>query len=144
MDFKTVEPEREVGREMGVVFLIGRIILGVYYLFNASNHFLRLEMMSGYTASKGVPAPELFVVVTGALLLVGGLSILLGIRPAVGVIALVLFFLPVSFIMHNFWAVQDPMAKTIEMVNFTKNIALMGSALMFLAITTPWPFSLGR
>lgn len=129
---------------MEVVFLIGRIILGVYYLFNASNHFFRLEMMSGYAASKGVAAPKLFVVVTGALLLVGGLSILLGVRPAVGVVALVLFFLPVSFIMHNFWAVQDPMAKMLEMVNFTKNMALMGAALMFLAITTPWPFSLGR
>jgi uncharacterized membrane protein YphA (DoxX/SURF4 family) len=129
---------------MEVAFLIGRIILGVYYLFNASNHFFRLEMMSGYTASKGVPAPKLFVIVSGVLLLVGGLSILLGARPAVGVIALVLFFLPVSFIMHNFWAVQDPMARMLEMVNFTKNMALMGAALMFLAIATPWPFSLDR
>lgn len=129
---------------MEVAFLIGRIILGVYYLFNASNHFFRLGMMSGYAASKGVPATKLFVVVTGILLLVGGVSILLGVRPDVGIIALVAFFLPVSFIMHNFWAVQDPMARMMEMVNFTKNMALMGSALMFLAIDTPWPFSLGR
>lgn len=129
---------------MEVAFLIGRIILGVYYLFNASNHFSRLSMMSGYAASKGVPSPRLFVIVTGILLLVGGVSMLLGVWPVAGVIALVVFFLPVSFIMHNFWAVQEPMAKMLEMVNFTKNMALMGSALMFLAIPTPWPFSLGR
>jgi putative oxidoreductase len=125
-------------------FLIGRIILGIYYLFNASNHFMRLDMMTGYTASKGVPAPRVFVIVTGILLLIGGVSILLGIRPVVGVVALVVFFIPVSFIMHNFWAVQDPMAKMLEMVNFTKNMGLMGSALMFLAIPQPWPLSLGR
>lgn len=128
---------------MEAVFLIGRIILGIYYLFNASNHFLRLDMMTGYAASKGVPAPRLSVAVSGILLLIGGVSILLGIRPAVGVVALVVFFIPVSFWMHNFWAVQDPMARMLEMVNFTKNMALMGSTLMFLAIPQPWPFSLG-
>jgi hypothetical protein len=44
---------------------------------------------------------------------------------------------------HNFWAVEDQQMKMAEMVNFTKNLALAASALMFLAIPTPWPFSLG-
>jgi len=128
---------------MEIAFLIGRIIVGVYYLFNASNHFMRLEMMAGYAGSKGAPAPKLAVLVSGVLLLVGGLSIITGFQPLIGVIALVLFFVPVTFMMHNFWAVQDQMAKMSEMVNFTKNMALLGSALMFLAIPQPWPFSLG-
>lgn len=128
---------------MEIAFLVGRIILGVYYLFNASNHFMQLEMMSGYAGSKGVPAPKLAVIVSGLLLLVGGLSILTGFQPLVGVIALVLFFLPVTFLMHNFWSLDDPQMKMMEMVNFTKNMALMGSALMFLVVPSPWPFSLG-
>ena len=131
------------GFNIEIAFLVGWIILGVYYLFNASNHFTRLEMMSGYAASKGVLAPKLAVVVSGLLLAVGGLSILLGFQPLIGVIALVIFFLPVTFMMHNFWTVEDEMMKMAEMVNFTKNMGLMGSALMFLAIPTPWPFSLG-
>lgn len=129
---------------MEIAFLIGRIILGIYYLFNASNHFTRLEMMSGYTGSKGVPAPKAAVLAGGVLLLIGGLSILTGFQPIIGVIALVLFLLPVTFMMHAFWSVQDPMAQMGEMVNFTKNMALLGSALMFLTIPQPWPFSLGR
>lgn len=128
---------------MEIAFLIGRIIVGVYYLFNASNHFMRLEMMAGYAGSKGVPAPKLAVLVSGVLLLVGGLSIITGFQPVIGVIALVLFFLPVTVMMHNFWAVQDQMAKMSEMANFTKNMGLLGSALMFLAIPLPWPLSLG-
>jgi uncharacterized membrane protein YphA (DoxX/SURF4 family) len=129
---------------MDVLFLVGRIILGGYYLFNAFNHFSRMGMLSGYAASKGVPAAKLATVVSGLLLLVGGLSILLGVYPGVGVTALVVFFIPVSFWMHNFWAVQDPMQKMVEMVNFTKNMALLGAALMLLAIPQPWPLSLGR
>jgi putative oxidoreductase len=128
---------------MEIAFLIGRIIVGVYFIYSGSNHFMQLNMMTGYAGSKNVPASKLAVIVAGLLLLIGGLSIITGFQPLIGVIALVLFFLPVTFMMHNFWAVEDPMAKMGEMVNFTKNLALLGAALMFLAIPTPWPFSLG-
>ena len=128
---------------MEILFLIGRILLGAYYLFNASNHFTRLEMMTGYCGTKGVPAPKLMVILTGILLTLGGLSILTGFQPTIGVIIRFFFFLPVTFIMHNFWAVEDQMAKMGEMTNFVKNMGLLASALMFLAIPQPWPFSLG-
>ncbi|MER3455657.1 MAG: DoxX family protein [candidate division GAL15 bacterium] len=128
---------------METLFLIGRIVVGVYYLFNAVNHFIRTQMLSDYAASKGVPAPTVMVVLGGLLLLVGGLSILLGAYVRLGVAAVVVFLVVVAFWMHNFWTVQDPMQKMGEMVNFTKNLALAGSALMFLAIPEPWPLSLG-
>ena len=129
---------------MKITFLIGRIIVGMFFLFNASNHFMQLNTIAAYAGSKGVPAPQLAVLGSGMLLLIGGLSIITGYRPFVGVMALVLFFLPVTFMMHSFWAISEPMAKMTELVNFTKNMALMGSALMFLAIPRPWPFSLGK
>ncbi len=128
---------------MEIAFLIGRIILGVYYLFNAVNHFMQLNMMSGYAGSKGVPAPKVAVAGSGLVLLLGGLSILLGYQPYIGVALLVIFLVPVAFMMHNFWTIEDPQMKMGEMVNFLKNIALAASALMFLVIPTPWPFSLG-
>jgi putative oxidoreductase len=128
---------------MDIAFLIGRIIVGVFYLYSAGNHFFQVNAMSGYAQSKGVPSPRLAVLAAGVLLLIGGLSILTGFLPVVGVIALVLFFVPVIFMMHAFWTVQDPMAKMGETVNFTKDVALLGSALMFLAIPQPWPFSIG-
>lgn len=128
---------------MEIAFLIGRIIVGIFYLFNGANHFLQLNMMSGYAGSKGVPSARLAIIVSGLVLLVGGLSILLGFQPLIGVTALVFFYLPVTFMMHNFWTVKDPQTRMAEMINFMKNMALMGSTLMFLAIETPWPFSLG-
>lgn len=128
---------------MAIAFLIGRIILGLYYIMMGVNHFTRLNIMSGYAGSKGVPAPSLAVIVSGILLLIGGLSIITGFQPLIGVIALVIFFLPVTFMMHNFWAVEDEQMKQGEMVNFMKNLALMASALIFLAIPQPWPLSLG-
>ncbi|MGD0750556.1 MAG: DoxX family protein [Anaerolineales bacterium] len=127
---------------MAIAFLIGRIILGGYYLYSAVHHFMGIKMMSGYAASKGVPAPKLAVGGSGLLLLLGSLSILLGYQPYIGAIMIVVFLVPVAFMMHNFWSVSDPQAKMGEMINFMKDIALAASALMFLAIPTPWPFSL--
>jgi putative oxidoreductase len=52
--------------------------------------------------------------------------------------------LGVSFPIHNFWAVQEPQAKMTEMVNFMKNMALLGFVLMTVAIPRPWPMSFGH
>jgi uncharacterized membrane protein YphA (DoxX/SURF4 family) len=78
------------------------------------------------------------------LLAVAGVTILLGMMPRLGVAALVLFFLPVTFVMHQFWADSNPAGRMADLVNFTKNLALLGSSLMFLAIPEPWPYSFGR
>jgi uncharacterized membrane protein YphA (DoxX/SURF4 family) len=124
------------------IFVIGRILLGGFFVYSGFNHFKGIGMMSGYAQMKGVPKPKTSVAFTGALLLVGGLSILLGAYPTIGVAALALFLIPATYMMHAFWKIQDPMARMGEKVNFTKNLALLGAALSLLAIPQPWTVSL--
>lgn len=126
-----------------ILILIGRIIVGGFFLMNGFNHFAKLNMMAGYARSKGMPAPTFAVAGSGVLLLLGGASMLLGYHPTVGAILLVIFLLSASFGIHNFWTVQDPQAKMTEQINFLKNMALLGFVLMTLAIPRPWPMSLG-
>ena len=45
--------------------------------------------------------------------------------------------------MHVYWKMQDPSMKMTQKINFEKNMALLGAALMILAISTPWIWSLG-
>ena len=127
---------------MVIAFLIGRIIFGGYFIMGGLNHFAKLDFMSGYAKAKGAPAPKLAVRGSGMLLILGGLSMLLGVVPVIGIILLLIFLLSVTPVMHAFWKVDDPMARMGEMVNFMKNTALFGALLMMLAITRPWPFSL--
>jgi uncharacterized membrane protein YphA (DoxX/SURF4 family) len=68
---------------------------------------------------------------------------LLGVYPVVGIILLIVFLLGVSFQMHSYWKVDDAQMKQIDMINFTKNMALVGALLMFLLLPPPWPMSLG-
>jgi putative oxidoreductase len=129
---------------MEQVFLLGRILFGGFFVYNGLNHFLNLNMMAQYAGSKGLPAPELAVAATGMLLLFGGVSVLLGLWPRLGLLAVVLFLVVVSVTMHNFWALGDPARRMNEMVQFTKNIALAGAALALMAVPEPWPLSVAR
>jgi putative oxidoreductase len=132
-----------VSKVIPIAFLIGRLLVGGVYLWAGIDNLVDLNGKVGYAASKGMPNAEIFVLMASLLLLVAGFSILAGYRPNVGVIALVLFLIPVTFIMHNFWALQG-LESTIELHNFQGNVALLGSGLIFLAIPQPWPISLDK
>ena len=121
---------------MEIVTLIGRILFCIVILNSARNHLTRVSMLSQYSASKHVPAPKLMVVVTGLMLLLGGLSILLGVWVKVGAALVVLFLVPTAFIMHNYWTISDPMSRGNDQGHFLKDIGLAGGALMFLAFGT--------
>ena len=127
---------------MEIAFLIGRIIVGLYWLMGAVNHFTQVKSMVPYAKMKNVPMAELAVPGTGVLLLVAALSIITGFYPVVAVAALVIFLVPVTFMMHNFWTIEDPMAKMSDMIMFTKNISMLGYTLILLGIPQPWAFSL--
>jgi putative oxidoreductase len=124
------------------LFLIGRVIFGGYFLFSAISHFMQMKAMAGYAKSKGVPAPELAVVGTGALLAAGGLSVITGIQPRVGAAAILTFLVGVSPKMHDFWNVEEPEKRQAEMINFTKNMALAGGAFLAAGQPRPWAYTL--
>jgi uncharacterized membrane protein YphA (DoxX/SURF4 family) len=122
-------------------FILGRIIAGLYYLYAGLSGLTHVDMMAGFAASKGVPLAGAAVIISHLLLVVAGLCFLTGYRPYTGVAALVIFFVPVTFMMHAFWHETSLAGRTAQMINFTKNFALLGSGLMFLAIPRPWPWS---
>ncbi|CAA9427954.1 MAG: hypothetical protein AVDCRST_MAG01-01-2720 [uncultured Rubrobacteraceae bacterium] len=128
---------------MELLLLIGRILFGVFFIMSGINHFTNAGMMSGYAKSKNVPGAYLAVVGTGVMLVLGGLSVLLGLFPVVGLVLIVVFLLPTSVIIHNFWTVEDPQARAAEQINFLKNLALAGAALALVYGAADWPLTLG-
>ena len=127
---------------MTTLFLVGRIIFAYFWLSNAYSHLFKSAGLIGYSKSKGIPAPKLAVIGSGVLLLVGGLSMLFGVWPFVGIAALVVFLIGTSFAIHNYWKDTDPMAKMNNRIGFYKNMALLGALLMMVMIPMPWAWSL--
>ena len=97
--------------------------------------------MSQYAAAKGVGAAETAVPASGAMILAGGLSVIAGVRPRQGLALIIGFLVPVSLQMHRFWEIEEPTQRMSEMINFTKNMALVGAALMMMELPEPWPGS---
>jgi putative oxidoreductase len=126
---------------MKTSFLLGRVLFGGFFLYNGINHIVKRKMLSEYASSKKVPMPEVTVTASGAVLIVGGTSILLGLRPKLGAAAIIGFLAGVSPIMHDFWRAEDPNQRTNDMINFFKNMALLGGAAALAAVEEPWPAS---
>jgi uncharacterized membrane protein YphA (DoxX/SURF4 family) len=131
----------DANRPNQLALLIGRSMVGGMYLYSGITNLIELGGKAGYAASKGLPDAQLWVTLASLLLVVAGVSLISGIQPRLGVGAVALFLIPVSIMMHNFWAL-DGMERINEMHAFLGNLALLGSAFMFLAIPRPWPFSL--
>lgn len=116
------------------IAILGQVMLGIYFLSAGWNHFQNATMMAGYAGSKGVPSPKLAVLGSGALLLIGGVSVITGDFLFWGILALVIFLIPVSFMMHAYWKDTDPMARANNRINFTKNMAILGALFLLWAL----------
>src|SRR5712664_4641795 len=112
----------------GAVVVLGRFFFALIFLFAAPNHFTRQTI--AFSASQGVPFASIAVPLSGVLAIAGGLSILLGYRAKLGAWLIAMFLIPVTLMLHKFWAVHDPMMAQIHMGMFMKNMSMLGGALL--------------
>jgi len=127
----------------GAILLVGRVLFGAVLAFMGLNHFQQRETMTGYAEHKGLPAPGFSVIASGVVLVAGGLSIVTGIYPVVGAVALAGFLLVAAVTMHDFWAVPEDQQQD-EMTQFLKNVVMAGGALIVAAVASQsWVYSVG-
>lgn len=116
---------------MKYVPLIGRILFSLIFLMSGlMGHLIGASGTAAYAASAGLPMAMPLVIISGIIALLGALSIILGYKAKLGAWLLVLFLVPVTAMMHQFWKSTDPTMYQVGMALFMKNIALLGGALM--------------
>ena len=113
---------------MRYAVLAGRQLFSIVFIIASAGHFSPEAIESA--ARHGVPLPDLLVPVSGVIALVGGLSVLLGFQTRIGAWLLVIFLVPVTVMMHNFWTSTDPLTHQIERAMFLKNLTMLGGALV--------------
>jgi putative oxidoreductase len=118
---------------MDIVLLIARILFAFMFVMSGINHLTKTEAMTGYAQFKKVPAAKLSVQLSGVLMMLGGLSIILGVYLDLGAIVLAVILVAMAVKMHDFWA-ADAASKQTEMIGFLKNISMAGGALFMFAI----------
>lgn len=123
----------------GLLPLLGRILLSLLFLISgATFHFTKQAV--DYAAAKGVPAASFLVPFSGVIAIVGALSVILGYQARIGAWLLVIFLVPVTLFMHNFWAIDDPAERQVQLIMFMKNLGLLGGMLL-IAHYGPGPIS---
>ncbi len=126
---------------MKAPFLIGRLLFAGFFINSGISHLQKRREMAEYARAKGVPEPELAVTLSAIPLFVGGASMMLGVKPKLGAMALLGFLAGVSPVMHDFWRNQDPEERNTNMIMFMKNMALAGGALALMGVEEPWEAS---
>ena len=121
---------------MKAVLAIGQVLFALIFINSGIGHLTKLDAMTGYAKYKKVPAAKLSVLVSGLMILVGGVFVGLGIYADLGALLLAIFLIPTAFMMHNFWKESDATAKMNETVAFFKDLALAGAALIIYALVS--------
>jgi uncharacterized membrane protein YphA (DoxX/SURF4 family) len=115
---------------MEAVFLIGRILFGLLFIFSGlMAHLVGYRQGVQYARMYNVPLAELGVPLTGVMAVAGGLMVVLGIWGDLGALLIAAFLLLITPLMHAFWKETEDQQKQLQMVNFNKNFALLGAAL---------------
>ena len=122
---------------MDILLIGGQIMYGGFFVLSGLKHFTRLEAMASYAKAKHVPAPKFAVAASGLLIVLGGLGVLFGVYVRIALLLIIIFLIPVTLQMHAFWSDTDPGTKAANQINFMKNMALLGAALMLFAILAP-------
>ena len=112
---------------------IRRALLSAVFLSASVNVIQNAEHMTAPAEALGLPEPENMVRLHGTVNLIGGLMLLLGIKPKLAAWTLVGNIIPTTLGGHQFWAEEDEGDKIGQMVHFLKNLAILGGLLTFIA-----------
>ena len=66
------------------------------------------------------------------LLIMGGLMVLFGYRSTLGAAMLLVYWVPVTFIVYDFWNCAKSTELRLQSILFMKNVAIIGGLLMLV------------
>jgi len=119
-DSTTDTPPSRLGR---LLFASGLAALAIRNLTN-------LDGRIAYADAKGVPLADKLVPASSGLLLGGSIGVGLWKLPRLAAGSIAAFFVGVTPLMHDFWAVDED-SRGEELTSFLQNLTLLGAAIAF-------------
>lgn len=107
--------------------LAGRIFFSLIFIMSGLHHITNPGSMVQYASAMGVPAPKVMIILTGLMILAGGISVLIGYKARIGALLIILFLVPVTPWMHR------PLSDQMQFIMFMKNLSMLGGALIIAA-----------
>jgi len=115
-----------------IIDLIGRILIAFIFLFEAYDSIAFFKATKAQMIDYGITWQTEPLLIGGIMLLVlGGTLVLIGYRSGFGAILLLLYWIPITFIVHAWWGETGDLQR-IESINFMKNMAITGGLLIII------------
>lgn len=113
--------------------LVGRILIGGIFLVSGVLKIPHWSAEAAQMTAHGMPAVPLFLGAATAIEILGGLALVLGWQTRTAALVLFLYLIPVTVVMHNFWAAPADKQQE-QFFSFLKNAAILGGLLEFYAV----------
>ena len=114
-----------------VVDLIGRIFLSFIFIYEGIDSILYFGKTKDLMTEYGINfQQDVLLVGSIVLLMLGGILLLIGYRSSFGSVLLLLYYIPVTLIVHSFWNDADEVTRRMQGILFMKNLAIIGGLLM--------------
>lgn len=110
--------------------LIGRVLLSFIFLHKAYEYIAYFKEKKVEMSAYGITWNQ-DLLLYGAIFLLfsGGIMLLTGYRSRLGAMLLLLYWVPVTLVVHSFWN-DPPEFQHFQSVQFTKNLAIAGGLMM--------------
>ncbi len=116
-----------------ILSLLGRVMIAAIFLMSAvGNKIPSFSGVVAYMASEGVPLPQISLSLAILVLIAGSLSVITGYHIRIGAGLLLVFLVLATYFFHDFWTFEGE-ARQQQMIQFMKNLALMGTMLFLIA-----------
>jgi len=123
--------------------LIGRFALAWFFLSEVYTRAGAWEANVSLMALKQVPAPQLLFALAILVMILGGLSLVLGFHVRPGAMLLFGFTVISSVMMHDYWHLKDAAARAADYEIFARNVAISGGLLLIIGLGAG-PFALAN
>jgi putative oxidoreductase len=117
-----------------IIDLLGRVLLSFIFLYEAYDSIRFFHTVKLQLATHGYVNNQTELLVLGIILLVlGGVMVLLGYRTMLGSVLLLMYWVPVMVMKHDFWNSQGEEDFRLQSLLFMKNLAIAGALLKIAA-----------
>jgi len=121
--------------------LVGRFAFAWFFLSEVYARAGAWEANVSLMAMKQIPAPPLLFALAILVMVLGGLSLILGFHIRPGAMLLFGFTVISSVLMHDYWHIKDAAARAADYEIFARNIAIAGGLLLLIGMGAG-PFAL--
>ena len=125
----------------GFLALVARVsICAIFFTSALANKIPKFSQTVDVMREKGIPFPQVALVLAITVLLVGSVSVIAGYKSKWGAAMLLAFLVLATFYFHDFWNVGSDAAR-MQQIMFMKNVSI-GGAMLLIIVAGPGPWSI--